>query len=243
MEMTQQSVKQPLSGEEKPFTRLWQRRDIWQISLIFIVSYLLGSIAVGFIPAMQENEDWLTFGVIGVSLLTGVGSILLVNRWRQQHTWETLGFIVVSRQWVLLASGLIVLFVIGRTLLLDWLAATFPPLTIGVDLLAEMLLFETTAGIIFGTISIVIIVAIWEEFFFRGFIHNALRNRMGVWGAIIVSSLIFGLFHIIPLQIVGAFLLGLPLAWAYEKTGSLWLIIYMHALNNLLATLYFYLVM
>ena len=53
--------------------------------------------------------------------------------------------------------------------------------------------------------------------------------------AILISALLFGVFHINPAQILPAFLIGILLAWTYYKTGSLIPCILMHILNNSLA--------
>jgi len=53
--------------------------------------------------------------------------------------------------------------------------------------------------------------------------------------AIIISSVLFGLIHMIPLQIVAAAFMGMALGWIYYKTKSLWFVIIIHAINNALA--------
>ena len=243
MALSQQAENQSFTHKLRPMPRLWKQRDNWQITILFILIYLLGSFGLGLATSRLQNGPLFTLLVLTIGAAAGLGSVLLVNRWRQQHSWETLGFIPVSRQWLLIGTLLSVVFVIGRTLLLDWLVVAFPTAGWGVDLLNDSLELGTTSGVIATGIGLVVIAPFWEEVFFRGFVHNALRNRLGMWGAILFSSVIFGLYHVVPLQIVGAFLLGLPLAWAYEKTGSLWLIICMHALNNLLAFLYAYFIL
>jgi membrane protease YdiL (CAAX protease family)/uncharacterized RDD family membrane protein YckC len=75
-----------------------------------------------------------------------------------------------------------------------------------------------------------------EEIFFRGFMYGGLRRRVPVWAAAGISGLIFGLLHytgpdslaVVPQLAV----LGILLAWLYERTGSLWLPIILHVINN-----------
>ena len=55
------------------------------------------------------------------------------------------------------------------------------------------------------------------------------------WPAIIVAALVFGIFHLNPVQIVYATLLGIVLGWIYYRTGSLLSVIVGHVLNNSLA--------
>jgi len=73
---------------------------------------------------------------------------------------------------------------------------------------------------------------IGEEVFFRGFVYNALKARLNVPIAIVLSGLIFALAHFNPLALVPIWLMGSLLAFTYERTRSLWVTILMHAVNN-----------
>ena len=70
---------------------------------------------------------------------------------------------------------------------------------------------------------------------FRGAITHALLQQYNPTKAILISALLFGVFHINPAQILPAFLIGILLAWTYYKTGSLIPCILMHVLNNSLS--------
>lgn len=76
---------------------------------------------------------------------------------------------------------------------------------------------------------------IGEEVFFRGFVYNAFKRRLSVRAAIVLSGLAFALIHASPLGLIVIFPMGMLLAYVYERTGSLWVTITMHALNNGLA--------
>jgi membrane protease YdiL (CAAX protease family) len=76
---------------------------------------------------------------------------------------------------------------------------------------------------------------IGEEVFFRGFLYNALKARINVPVAIVLSGLLFALIHFGPLAVVVIFPMGMLLAYVYERTNSLWVTILIHAVNNGLA--------
>ena len=84
-------------------------------------------------------------------------------------------------------------------------------------------------------------LAVWtpitEEIFFRGFIFAGLVSRLGPWGAMAASALVFSLFHVDPGVLVPIFITGFMLAWLYRRTGSLWPGIVAHAGQNALALL------
>ncbi|WP_312397031.1 type II CAAX endopeptidase family protein [Chryseobacterium sp.] len=87
-------------------------------------------------------------------------------------------------------------------------------------------------------ITAVICAPIFEEIIFRGIIQKGLINK-GVepWKAILYASLIFGVVHANPWQLVGAVLLGCILGLVYYKTKSLLLPMLLHGFNNLCSTL------
>jgi hypothetical protein len=74
-----------------------------------------------------------------------------------------------------------------------------------------------------------------EEMFFRGFLYQAFRNRIGVAGGAVTSGLLFGAIHLKPEFLVPLAVLGTALALLFQKTNSLWPCIFVHALNNALA--------
>lgn len=86
-----------------------------------------------------------------------------------------------------------------------------------------------------GILAIAIVGPVLEELLFRGAITKALLQQYNPAKAILISALLFGVFHINPAQILPAFLIGILLAWTYYKTGSLIPCILMHILNNSLS--------
>ena len=87
-----------------------------------------------------------------------------------------------------------------------------------------------------GLLSIALLAPILEEMLFRGSIEGyLLKAWKSPWGAIIVSSLVFGVVHMNPAQIPFAFLLGVMFGWLYYRTGSLLPGIIGHVLNNSVA--------
>jgi len=75
-----------------------------------------------------------------------------------------------------------------------------------------------------------------EELFFRGWLQRCARARFGVRAGVLISAALFALAHGGPVLVIAIFPMGLLLGWAYERTGSLWVTILMHAVNNAAAT-------
>ncbi len=86
--------------------------------------------------------------------------------------------------------------------------------------------------------AIVVAAPFFEEVLFRGFIYAGLANsRLGVWGAIVVTSLAWSVIHLQydAFLIMLIFIAGLVLGYARYKTRSLTICIAMHMLFNLIA--------
>ena len=83
----------------------------------------------------------------------------------------------------------------------------------------------------------VIFAPIAEELLFRGWIYTSLRFRLGMWPAMVISALLFGLAHYesTHLYALAVFPLGLVLAALRERTGSTRTSMLFHAANNLIA--------
>lgn len=87
-------------------------------------------------------------------------------------------------------------------------------------------------------ITSALVPAIAEEFFFRGYVLSALRNRVKPIRAVIYSALIFGLFHVINGSVLSlerffpTTILGLVLGFVAIRTHSLWPGVLLHTIHN-----------
>ncbi len=98
---------------------------------------------------------------------------------------------------------------------------------------------QGTFGLIVAGLMVIAVAPAVEEFFFRGFFYRALRSRFSIVAAALIDGALFGLIHfdgsdglvlLPPLA-----LLGFIFCLVYERTGSLFPVIGMHAFNNTLA--------
>lgn len=83
-------------------------------------------------------------------------------------------------------------------------------------------------------ISVTIIPPIVEELLFRGMVLQGLR-KFGDTFAIVVSAMLFGLYHGNFVQMVFAFIAGLVMGLVVVRTGSIWTSIMIHCINNSIA--------
>lgn len=88
------------------------------------------------------------------------------------------------------------------------------------------------------TITVAVAAPVIEEFLLRGIMLRGLLKHTTPVNAIHYSAFFFALIHMNLSQAVGAFLMGLFIGWVYYKTGSLWMAIMVHCINNGLGVLF-----
>jgi membrane protease YdiL (CAAX protease family) len=88
------------------------------------------------------------------------------------------------------------------------------------------------SGLLVNLLMIAVIPAFGEELMFRGFIQKYLTKRMNVHLAIFVSAFIFSAIHFQFYGFLPRFMMGLFFGYLLLWSGSLWLPIFAHFINN-----------
>ncbi len=158
-----------------------------------------------------------------------VGAAVAPGPWRRRLRWlpwtgglGVVGLLVVSDLGLSASVGALVAMVRTDS---SWTGAR----------LAQTLQALPAAQYAAMTVLVGLIGPVAEELFFRGFVQTRLRDRWGSWPGIVVTALLFGLYHLDPTHIVVATTLGLLIGWVAEVTGSILPCIAMHIANNLMA--------
>ncbi|GMQ57678.1 CPBP family intramembrane metalloprotease [Vallitalea sediminicola] len=86
-------------------------------------------------------------------------------------------------------------------------------------------------------IGVGILAPFFEELLYRGIVLNKLRNGFGVFGAVMIQALFFGISHMNLVQGTYAFLIGIILGYVVIWTGSLYSSIILHIVINSLSTI------
>ncbi|MDD4891278.1 MAG: type II CAAX endopeptidase family protein [Phycisphaerae bacterium] len=96
------------------------------------------------------------------------------------------------------------------------------------------------AGFGWGTVVLLVAVqpAIFEELAFRGIILSSLQDAISVRDAVIVSSLMFMILHLIPLAFLHLLAIGLALCFLRVRSGSLFPGMLMHFVHNSLCLVF-----
>ena len=109
------------------------------------------------------------------------------------------------------------------------------------DLMKAYLQTENIGGLLINVFMVALIPALGEEFLFRGIIQRILtewfRNEhLAIW----IAALIFSLMHYQFLGLIPRVMLGALFGYLFVWTGSIWVAVLAHFINNAVAVIYYY---
>jgi membrane protease YdiL (CAAX protease family) len=103
--------------------------------------------------------------------------------------------------------------------------------------LETILVPDDESDLIVIFVGLVLSAAVCEEIFFRGFLQTALERHKNRWGAIFISSLLFGIVHFNPWWFLSILCAGFVLGIVAYFSDSIYPGIIIHAINNGLSLL------
>lgn len=221
-----------LFGDTKSGFQLFEKRsnlpkggvptvsDAWFVAAVTIVLVLYAG------SLMQ-----LRFGLGGVF---GTQMIILlvplaVALYTKKDLRRTYGFRAAPPSASAGALILILGLYLVNIVLSDALIRLFPSSADSVELTFSSL---TEGSPVFVFLVLAAAPAVCEEMLFRGFILHAMRARYRAPVAVGVVTVLFGLYHMSLIKFLPTGLLGLALCCVVYKTGSIYLSMMMHFINN-----------
>jgi membrane protease YdiL (CAAX protease family) len=206
----------------------WNSHDVW-LGLAILVMLLLLALLLAALAQRLASKPNLGLIVTLVELLLLAPVWWLTIR-KYKVGWKALGLKGFDVSVLGIGCGLLLLsyafnLVYGLFLGLFGLSIQPDVVPLFTGLSSPWLLF----------IGGIVVAPLVEEIFFRGFVFAGLRNRYGWQKAALLSAALFGLIHFTPTAIIPIFLLGYIFAYLYQRSGSLWPSILMHASSNAVA--------
>ena len=202
-----------------------------KLVLIYLAMQILGGLAVGPFAMIYAHIKYGSIErandfVLAPTLLAGF-VFMVIYLWRQGYlTGDKQLYSPVSVSYLFWSA----IMGISMIFMIDFLMShlTFLP-----DFLSDT--FDVLQSGWLGILCVGILGPILEELLFRGAVTKVLLKKYNPVVAILISGLLFGIFHMNPAQIVGATLIGFVLAWIYYRTHSLIPCILIHIMNNCLS--------
>ena len=199
---------------------------------IFVVVFAF--VALGLVIFATFGDDGADPGVAAVATLGfefTLGVTVLILATRRGVTLAELGF-VRPRVWgpfVVAWLGSYVILIAYRAVIVLLEAIGLPT---GAFDGGNTIDFEQDHNVLFIVLlGIVVTVGapFGEELLFRGLLFRGLRGFWRLLPALLLSGLLFGIFHVNLSVIVPFSFVGLLFAWAYEESGSIWTAMAAHA--------------
>ncbi|MCR4830277.1 MAG: CPBP family intramembrane metalloprotease [Pseudobutyrivibrio sp.] len=199
--------------------------NTWDELVDYVMDIVMSSATDGWIFVLYSS--------IGIVLF----SICYHRMFMEGKTYRLKG---ISKNVPMTVGGL-VLLCIGMQyvseFLMDSLSAAFP------SWLEEYIEIFEAAGFD-GDVSLLLILyvlllgPIVEEIIFRGIVYSAAKKVMPYYFAIIVQALLFGAFHMNPIQSCYAFVLGLGMGYVMYLYDNLLLSIIIHISYNIMGVFF-----
>jgi uncharacterized protein len=216
-----------------------KRQDPWgwrEFILLMLLEFIgvIGGIKLLVQPLYAElfKDDLyagtLTGLTIAIILMLGIYFIALRPK---RLSWKEVGVKAYSlKDWKLiglysavLLAGAVIIVVLTSFIGNSWQNSKTEAMQQNVTFFTVLIAF----------ISAAVISPIYEEIFYRGFLYRWLRTRVGLTGALLLSSFIFTIIHIPTYNVMPVnFFSGILFALAYERTGSIWPSVLIHGLTN-----------
>ena len=208
----------------------------WHVIFILLVAYVVAEIsAVKLTQSLDPASRGQLLPVLGsgINALICLAFVVVVPEFRRSLR-VVFGTPLATPQAGDVSWAFLVMLCWGYGLYITGLLA--PLMQIKPEWYGAMGFHETIApvdarylALAFGS---VLLAPIGEELMYRGFLMNLWIARWGVWGGVIASSIVFGLFH--RQNALFAAVMGFAFALVYLKYDSLWPGVAMHAAYNLL---------
>ncbi|HEX7561172.1 MAG TPA: type II CAAX endopeptidase family protein [Candidatus Humimicrobiaceae bacterium] len=214
------------------------------ISVVFLVAILTGiyfgtSKLISVLNGKQllnlniSNINNLTFSIFyGVQVLLMLGVVWFFAIYWRRSGLRDLGFryySIAKTIWYTFLS-LILIF------LVSFIYVIILQKVFGIEAPGSKVDELVRSGNVSGNILIVVtavIAPLCEEVYFRGFLYPAFRKSFGVVIGIFLSSVVFAAAHLDLFSFFPIMVIGWILAFMYEKTKSIFPVIFLHSIYNL----------
>ncbi|MDD5765092.1 MAG: type II CAAX endopeptidase family protein [Candidatus Marinimicrobia bacterium] len=207
--------------------------------LIFSVIFgMTAAILITTVAALENYIDDATY----LGLLVGEGLMLLpVAKFCKRlgssyHTFFRMKSVSLKSLVAILPVGLGMVIIMDE---LDRLVQMFFPIPEIFEQINRIMTIDSIPSAIVIIGFIVILGPLFEEMLFRGFFQRILEYRLNdVTKAALYSALTFALVHSNPWGIVQIYIIGVFLGYIAWRTGSIWISLFLHMINNGFAVLF-----
>ncbi len=191
-------------------------------------------------PSFDLNNPQMPLGptaLLTIVMLATLGVIAVVFAFMIRPAKQTLGTRMGSL-WVYplaIIGGLTVGASSGNAG--EWLQRIIPEgLQLGgMDMISEGLRDGPIVSRLLMMLAVSVAAPLFEELVFRGTLWGLLERALPAPVVLIITSVIFAVYHVDPIHVILVFPVGLLIGWVRMTSGSIYPAILLHFVNNTLA--------
>jgi len=230
-------------------TAAWGAWDVAKVMILFLffgyIIIMIESLLVRVVPPLKDDNIRM---ILNSSILDTLGVVFILYFTIGQHK-EKLASLGLSLKNF---ARNVFYGIVSYLALIPVLVAVLAAIALYVNMIqyvpekqpvVELFLKEKNAAFLFYTsIFAAIFGPMIEELFFRGFMYSAFKKRVGIFPAMFITAAMFAALHAHAVGFLPILVLGMLLAYLYEKTGTLVSSITVHIMHNLAMVLLVFLV-
>ncbi len=261
-------MKTPLLGNQSPLTRIIF--TILLTISCFLVTFILGILLADPIfkvdlfnsfPAINDYSDPSTINLLKYLQIIQSFGLFIIPPLLAGYFFErnSIGYLKINRSSGPLVYILVLMIMFAALPLINEMvlfneAMKLPDFLKGVEdwmktteneaakLTEAFLKAGSAEGFIVNIIMIAILPAIGEEFLFRGLLQRLLKEWIkNIHVAIFLAAFLFGAMHLQFYGILPRMMLGVLFGYLFYWSGSIWVPIFAHFINNASAVVVAYL--
>ncbi len=214
--------------------------------LVFVFLFSFGTSFIMLIPGSSSNINVLKFYQVFLSVISFALTPIICGFLWYEKPWKAFSFHHSPTLKQIFLAGILILVISPFINLLAYIneQMVLPPFLSEVESLfksleetalkttQQMLDVDSLGGVMINLLVMAVVPALCEELFFRGGLMKIFTEKGNKHAAVWIAAVIFSLIHFqmygfLPRMLMGA-LLGYLLVWS----GSIWLPILVHFLNN-----------
>ena len=236
----------PAYAATNPCTWGWLGTLLWSaiIAAVFIVTQITAATAY-----IVISENITDISKLDLQRFAEDGDVLTVSTWSSFFICGLLVVLaVVTKPGAKLRHYLALNAISWRMLFFAVILTLL--MTLAIDLVSGLFnrpmpntvieTYRSADHLLLFWLAVVVAAPVFEELFFRGFLHASIANtRLGVAGAIVIPAAVWAIIHLQyeSFEMAIIFSMGMLLGLARWITKSLYAPILIHALNNFISNL------
>ncbi len=222
----------------------WDLRDIFKVFLFYLLMMLAGiPVFLRIVKQIFGLDLVETFGqntiLLSLSLVVNILTCLYIfNIVRTGYSMSVVSLGLTIRNWKSdVKTGLKYYLLVLPVIIASGFVVDFALRAFGIepeqqDIINNVLSEDSLGVLAFMIFFGVLAAPIVEELIFRGFLQSAVRITCDKLQTVLTSGFVFALIHWNSHVFLQIFILGLLLAYLFEKTGSLVAPITVHICHN-----------